>query len=242
MKTLLPFLLIIFHSQCYTYTKKEATDCLSVVFDRSDTHQLVRQIVSNHIVSFLRVDTTDANYLFGANVMFTSISDFRFGKKSTVRLNSVSLAESNINDRRKEINGFHSKLKQALKEYSITVPPTSQSFVFYTLMRSLDELASCKECYTRKMVLISDAHDNTDTFSVFNNQHIALMQNNPDSLERKLDVLYPVEHSLQGIELIICHIPRSQDEDYRFQIITDFLKRYLSKKGITVVITTGIEA
>ena len=201
---------------------------------------MVSEITTSDILDHLRVDSI-TNYSYGARVTLTTVSSLRNNREFRTELKAESPSESNHRNRIRDITQIVAKVQEDLQTIGRESVGTSHSHVFYSLFTQLEQLSGCSECSQKTILFISDLQQHSpDEFSALRRADWSLLTANPEEIELHLDSIYPLNPELvTGIRVIFAHRPTTMVDDGRFYVMANFLKSYLSKKGIIVETRTS---
>lgn len=218
---------------CCINNDKRKADCVHVLWDKTDT-ALHDTIKADQLYDFLPVTSTEP--LRGAFVRFSLVTQLKHTPSYTASIPAVDALSSNEIERKKDIQEFKDEIETHIRTCKQAPVGYEYSEIFSAIKASIESLAVCADCTGRRvLVVLSDLHQNTPAWSVFDTVKWNALLKNPELI----DSLVPVSGSLKGIELYLVHQPGNITDDTLFDGMSQVFN-HLEKKGIKVHIVSSL--
>lgn len=223
--------LMLLTAQCGREQENQQTDFLYVVVDKTEDDRGA-DISFCDLKPFIRATSTDP--LSGAHIRFSLLTDKKYNSTRSVTLPAVSELESNEIKRKKDVALFETRADSCLKACIETRSGYDHSEIFGAMALLIEDLANCSG--TKRLVIVSDLHHNTSTFSVYDTEDFSALQQDPNRIAE----LLPVSVPLTGMDIHLVHASRNTGDDVLFDGISTILRRYLQSKGARVHIGSSL--
>lgn len=224
MKKLIKYLTIscvISSIACNGFLTEPKGNTVGILVDLSDTFKQVNDL---SIEELKPIFTINKNPYAPAKCILATITSLRYTETQKFSISGEREFESNIIERKRNIDTFYSQIEQTLKLLKSGTIGSNGSFVCYALSKMLLEISNCNDCQGKKVIVFSDLMEHT-AFSVYDKKQYALLKTNPETVRQILDREYPLP-PLGGIEIVFVHRPTNKGEDENFHTVSQFFKWY----------------
>ncbi len=210
-----------------------------VLIDETDCNSLIKKVTPK----WLKLITKGENDLDGRELSLITIGDKRHNPELKIELiPQHDVWEYNEFDRRKLINAFDKRIEKQAMDFIHNQPKkANQSQVFYTLFKTINQAIGTGN--NSDIYVVSDLRNNSKEFNSYNSEVMALVEQNPDSLGRLLNREFPIDKQPKNNQKIKVHFlyePLNASQDDAFELISQFLKNYLTNMGIQVQISSSL--
>lgn len=183
---------------------------------------------ATELIQQIKPQSTEA----GVRITLRSISDITYNSKQTFELPKATLGwMGNEDQRRKNIKKFYKQFGDSIETSNQKEHRFSRSEIYRSLIEELNQLA--KVSGTKKVLLFSDLKEHS-FFSVYNKQHLDLLEKHPKKVQKLFEQAIPVD-DLKGIELHILYQPTLEDAHLFSQLLAIY-KKILEPKGVTITV------
>lgn len=231
LKTLGILLLITLLVGCVS----EKNTTTELVIARDVTDSIIAQPKTEEIFNLFGLTENPLN---GAIFKFQNLSDVSYNQRSQVKIEPQNKWLSNEMERQGEIKKFKIAIESKLEQSPSNTIEKENSSIYLPIARELNQLSQSKSD-RRILVVYSDLMENTPEFSFYRKGDFELVNNQPDSLQKRFENELLIS-PLGGIEIYFIYQPKDIKSDQRFQIISEFYKKLLESKGAKVTISANL--
>ncbi|QTE21080.1 hypothetical protein [Polaribacter cellanae] len=169
----------------------------------------------------------------GVTITLQSISDITYNPKQTFVLPEATLGwMGNEDQRRKNIKKFYKQFGDSIEASNQKVTSFNRSEIYRSLVEELNRLSPISG--TKKVLLFSDLKEHS-FFSVYNKQHLRLLEKSPEQVARLFIKQATPATDLKGIELAILYQPTLEDARFFSQLLSVY-KSILEPKGVKIIV------
>jgi hypothetical protein len=213
-------------------------DCLTILLDRTDEFQAPKTIKLKDFLPLLKVTSSDPTA--SANVRLAPITNIRFEKTYFVGIPQTDEYSMNELERKILIDTMKEQVQAYLNVIKNTPVGMDRSSIFEQIALELNSLATCYAGNRKRMVILSDLHENTNWFNTYRPNQLDIFIGNQKCFNEKMDSNCPIRYSIKGIVINLVHQPQSVLEDDRFYKISELLKTYYENKGAIVHVASTL--
>lgn len=195
---------------------------VGILIDLSDTFKQVNDLSIEELKPIFAINK---NPYAPSTCTIGFISSLRYTETQKFSVHGQSELTANILERKMMRDTFYANIEQHISQIKKKPIGTKGSFVCYALSKMLLEIAECKDCEGKKVIVLSDLMEHTSAFSVYDKKQYTLLKTNPEAVRQILDREYPLP-PIGGIEIVFVHKPINKEQDEQFHSVSQFFKWY----------------
>lgn len=243
IRTISPLSLVVLIILCSTLSgceNRQATVFSTyVLLDQTDSNPIIKSITTEWLQSI----TSIGSDLDGKALYIKAIDDKRHTPALKIELPSHNdIWQYNEFDRKKLRKEFDKRIEEEAIDFIQNQPKKAdQSQVFYSLFNTINQ--AIESGRSSDIYVFSDLRNNSKEFSSYNTVQMALLEQNTDSLAKLINRVFPIDKQPKNKQKIKVHFlyePLNTSQDDAFELISQFLKNYLTNIGIQVHISSSL--
>jgi hypothetical protein len=176
----------------------------------------------------------------GGYFQFSAINAVSLNPSEQYEIGKANPYLSNEFKRSEELKQFQNNISEIIENAGHSKSEENNSSIYLPLVNALNSLAKNKA--DRKILLLySDLMENTDKVSFYRKKDISLLIKEPKELMEELESMQALD-DLSGIEVYFIYQPTNLKSDTLFQLVSNFYKTLLEKKGAGVFIKANLNS
>lgn len=145
---------------------------------------------------------------------------------------------SNPNERKAQADAFYKEITGHVQSIISADKELGQSSIYSPIVRQLN-LLSTEKAHFRYAIFYTDCQENTGTFSLYSPNDVLLLKQHPEKVKALLSQFGTVEN-LQGIQIYFIYQPKSPEDEERFLLMANFLKKLFEEHHAQVTIAHNL--
>jgi len=167
-------------------------------------------------------------------VMFSTFSNFRENKVTTVTIPAQFPLLANPNQRTKQLKAAYQKITDTLNNIVAGNTGRPQSVIYEPMANDLNKLASLN-AKIKEAIFYTDGQENINTFSMYRDADVAEVIYHPDRAKAFFEKQVPLG-SLKGITVYIIYNAPTPFLESRFLLMANLWAEIFRAHGATVII------
>ncbi|MBX7226413.1 MAG: hypothetical protein K1X55_10305 [Chitinophagales bacterium] len=232
---LLSIAFLLFIDTYINPTEKSLLNTSEVYIFTDKTGTLIESLGVTDIVPLLRFDI---NKYAWVKVKCFTLSNYEYNNVESIALANRFFLFSNPKKRDREIDQFIAQIDTTLESIYKTDTGKEKSSIYVPIIREANTLYTSRAF--RKIIIIqSDLQENTNRFSLYNENDYALLKQSPEKVLKKLEQIEKL-HTVKGLTVYLIYQPKSDKDNERFMAMATFYKALFEKQGAEVYIGSNI--
>lgn len=220
---------------CNNLITEPKGNIVGVLVDLSDSFLLVRDLSVNELKPLFAIEN---NLLAPSTCILATITHLRYTETQKFSVQGQTELTANILERKMMRDTFYAHIDQHISEIKKRPIGTDGSFVCYALSKMLWGIVSCEG--SKKVIVLSDAMEHTNAFSVYDKTQMAMLKTNPEAVRQILDREYPLP-DIRDIEIVFVNLPIDKKADENFHAAAEYFRWYYGTcHKASVSVTTSI--